>query len=102
VAVARGELRADARGAGRRRAGKGRVFPRVDERRVDVGRRRRHDDRLSNRFGSSRSGHAIPLANAATSAALTETLTTAGFGPPLAARSGPTPRAPPDADTCAV
>ena len=44
---------------------------------------------------------AIPFLNAATSASVTATLTSGGLPPPLAARSGPRPRDPPDADTCA-
>src|SRR5262245_51441084 len=43
----------------------------------------------------------IPFLNVSTSAAETETFTGFGLLPPLAARSGPTPRAPPEADTSA-
>src|SRR2546429_7601208 len=46
--------------------------------------------------------YAIPFLKLSSSLADTVTLTTFGLLPPLARRSGPTPRAPPDADTCAL
>src|SRR6185436_12852214 len=54
-------------------------------------------------FGPWASGlvYAIPFLNVSISAAVTVTLTGFGLLPPFAARSAPSPRAPPDAETCA-
>src|SRR3954469_15897629 len=66
------------------------------------GRRLRRNTRARLRAAGLRRGYAIPFLNAARSAWLTVVCTTAGLLPPLAARSAPSPRDPPDAETCAV